>query len=187
MCYMSSLAVYAPDIPTADEDSPVNPRTEYGRLKAIEEAAVLGAGSAVVLRSTGLYGPQVEAARLSRSARSILTAVNAAKSGAEAVDVEFSEIADQYLHVYDLVSAVLGLLAAESVAGLFNVGPGERHPTQELGRILSDVLGIRVRPVITEDGPPSPVLRTSRLERVLPSWFSRPLEVGVEQLLGRSG
>lgn len=184
LAYISSLAVYDQKLIIAREDSVVAPHTEYGRLKATEEAAIAHSHApALVVRSTGLYGPHSSSVRMSRSARPILAAVAAARAGERAVDVVFSEMEDQYLHVADLSHALLDLVADAAVTGAVNVGPGVRLSVAEVADLLSHTLSIRVRPAIDGNPRPSPILTTELLHQLLPTWTARSLATGVEQLL----
>lgn len=183
LAYISSLAVYDQSIDVAYESSPLAPQSDYGRLKAIEEARILGSsGDAVIARSTGLYGASLPSVRMSRSARPIHAAATAARAGELAVEVAFTEVEDQYLHVADLCDALLHLIAETSVTGPVNVGPGVRLSVAEVASLLSRTLGITVRPTIAGNPAPSPTLCTDLLKSLLPAWSARPLAKGVEQL-----
>jgi nucleoside-diphosphate-sugar epimerase len=184
LAYISSLAVYDQKLEIAREDSALAPQSEYGQLKATEEATIATSGGhAVIVRSTGLYGAHLPSVRMSRSARPILAAIAAARAGERAVDVVFSETEDQYLHVADLSHALLDLVADAAVTGAVNVGPGVRLSVKDVAELLSRTLGIHVRPAIDGNPAPSPILGTELLKDLLPTWVSRPLATGVEQLL----
>lgn len=184
LAYISSLAVYDQGIDVASESSPLAPQSDYGRLKATEEARIVESGSdALIVRSTGLYGAHLPSVRMSRSARPILAAMAAAHAGEPTVEVVFSEVEDQYLHVADLSNALLDLVAQASVTGAVNVGPGVRLSVADVASLLSRALSIDVRPTIDGSPAPSPTLCTDLLKSLLPGWNARTLVTGVEQLM----
>jgi nucleoside-diphosphate-sugar epimerase len=121
----------------ADESSPAEPTTWYGRTKLAAEQLVLHGGyvpEPVVLRSTLVYGPGVHG-NLERMIRAIRTR-------------RFPPVPEtgnkrSLVHVDDLVSAAL--LAAESPAAagrVFIVTDGRPVSTRQMYQWISDGLGV---------------------------------------------
>ncbi|MEA2686455.1 MAG: hypothetical protein QOE93_1650 [Actinomycetota bacterium] len=125
--YVSSTAVYGWDQAwPADESSPVNPATEYGRAKVAAEELVRAwrGGSTVIVRPTITYGPDDGLGMLARAVRLMGRRVRRFPgTGANRVHL---------IHIDDLVR---GLIAAgDRGTGVYVMGGPKSEP---IGRILA--------------------------------------------------
>jgi len=154
------------------EDSPVAPRSAYGRTKLSGEEQARKAENHLVLRTAWLYG---------HGSRNFVEAIrNQIEGGAESLKV----VADQHgcpTFCDDLADALLDLIAAGVHGTIHTVNAG--HTTWHGFAVeIVNLLGVHVdvRPVTTAEfprpatRPPYSVLDTSRLESILgrsmPPW-----------------
>ena len=138
---------------TVDEDAPLDPRSVYAATKVAQEH--LGAAFSretgvpvIALRYHNVYGPRMPrdtpyagVASIFRSALEAGRAPRVFEDGGQRRD---------FVHVRDVARANLcALLAAEPVAGAFNVASGTPHSVLEMAAALADAFDGAARPVVT--------------------------------------
>jgi nucleoside-diphosphate-sugar epimerase len=125
MVYISSTAVYG-DAAFADENTPVDGRTERARVRlAVEQSIAAGAWSSLILRSAAIYGP-------GRGVQESL------RRGTCRVDDNFVS----RIHVDDLATHVEAGLLSE-VRGAYPVADEEPCTSREIAGFCAEVLNLR--------------------------------------------
>lgn len=149
--------------PMIGEDVPLNPISPYGLGKKMTEAAIaymaLNQGlRATILRPSNPIGQW----QTSLSQGVVGALMRAARAG-----TPFPEIGDgcavrDFFDVRDLVTAILGVLAApeKSVGQTWNVGSGQGHSIREMRELVQEVTG---QPITVEHHP----ARQSDVDRVV--------------------
>jgi len=141
--YLSTIAVYGPtNRAVADEDTPPQPDTPYGRTKLEAETFVTGARRegapiGVVLRAAAVYGPRIKG--------NYLTLAEAIARG-RYVPIGRGDNRRTLIHERDLARAVA--LAADHPAapgGIFNVSDGRPHRLSDIVDAMYHAIG-RNRP-----------------------------------------
>jgi dihydroflavonol-4-reductase len=139
---VSSLAAVGPatqGIPVEPADSP-HPITAYGRSKLEGETACLAAAEdleVVILRPPAVYGPRDRDLYLSfRIARRGILPV---PSGPERHL--------QFIHVHDLVEAMLRAVTAPRASGIYHVAEPRAYSWREIGMWIAKAVGRQVHPV----------------------------------------
>ena len=142
LIYVSSLAAVGPatnGIPVEPADSP-HPITAYGRSKLEGETACLAAADdleVVILRPPAVYGPRDRDLYLSfRIARRGILPI---PSGPERHL--------QFIHVHDLVEAMLRAATAPRASGIYHVAEPRAYSWREIGMWIAHAVGCRVRTV----------------------------------------
>ena len=138
---------------TVDEDAPLDPRSVYAATKVAQEhlCAAFSRETGVpvtALRYHNVYGPRMPrdtpyagVASIFRSALEAGRAPRVFEDGGQRRD---------FVHVRDVARANLcALLAAEPVAGAFNVASGTPHSVLEMAAALADAFEGAERPVVT--------------------------------------
>ena len=138
---------------TVDEDAPLDPRSVYAATKVAQEhlCAAFSRETGVpvtALRYHNVYGPRMPrdtpyagVASIFRSALEAGRAPRVFEDGGQRRD---------FVHVRDVARANLcALLAAEPVAGAFNVASGTPHSVLEMAAALADAFDGAARPVVT--------------------------------------
>lgn len=174
-----------------DEGHPTDPISSYGITKlAIEKYVAMFAREFdlrhVILRPSNVYG---EWQRLDRERKQGVIGVLADRAlRGEPLEVwgDGRNLRD-YLHVSDLVAAMMALLDYEGKEHVFNVASGKGHSVLGILRVLRRQLGrlpeVRHTPARSFDVPAN-VLDYSRLRRET-KWRPRvSLEEGVGRVLG---
>jgi nucleoside-diphosphate-sugar epimerase len=142
LVYVSSLAAVGPatnGIPVEPGDAP-RPITAYGRSKREGEIACLAAADdleVVVLRPPAVYGPRDRDLYL--SFRLAMRGILPVPSGPER---HF-----QFIHVHDLVEAMLRAAAAPRASGIYHVAEPRAYSWREVGMWIARAVGRRVRTV----------------------------------------
>ena len=172
LVFISTLAVYGgTDAAPITESIPVQPRSEYGRTKAMAEQGLTSfreQGLDVrILRSCGVYGP-LRSKGGSKSAKFIESLLHHAISTRELEVNAAPNAADEYLYVKDLAEAIAlaALRDVPSTEFIFNVGAGERTTVEDvcaLVRRVAPELRINIVSEGIEDVPPQAPLDTSRI------------------------
>jgi UDP-glucose 4-epimerase len=127
------------------EDHPTNPICSYGISKlCIEKYALLyGRLCGIetrILRPSNTYG---EGQKLNISQGLVGVFANRALRG-EPIEVwGDGTVQRDYLHVDDLISAMLHLTAYRGSHQIFNIATGEGHPILEILELLAEILGRR--------------------------------------------
>jgi UDP-glucuronate 4-epimerase len=145
-----------------DEDVPLRPLSVYAATKVGAEALLRAYSierglEGVALRIGHVYGPG------RRTACHIRTIVEDALAGRPTAITESGRARRQYVHVADVVEALIRAVAAPLDApAVFNVTAGELHSLEELVSLAREVLG-HAR-VTVGQGEPAADYRTGRLD-----------------------
>ncbi len=136
--FASSAEVYRPDQGRLHEDSPLEPRSPYGKSKLLAENVLAGSGTDwVVGRSFPHFGPGQEGHFVLPSfCRRI---VNALKEGSREIRTGNLEAVRDYLYIEDVVRAYGCILARGRSAAVYNVCSGSGN---SIGELLRKLLGI---------------------------------------------
>lgn len=142
----SGGTVYGPPqtIPIA-EDHPTNPISSYGITKlAIEKYVAMYAElfgiDYLLLRPSNVYG---EGQRLNVGQGLIGVLADRALRGEQIEIWGSGDNLRDYLHIDDMVSATLALLAYEGTEKVFNIASGQGHSVNQIIEKLVPVLGFR--------------------------------------------
>lgn len=124
----------------ADERTPINPLTRYGRTKALAEELVIGAGG-VSLRLATLYG-------LSPRMRWDLLVHDFLRHGLTGtLSVYEGHARRTFLHVEDAAAAFGRALREDFAPGVWNIGSGDQNYTkQEIAERIAEVTGCTLEP-----------------------------------------
>ena len=141
--FCSSLAAGGPasaaDRPRREEDPPA-PITPYGRSKLAAERWLeenrRPATRLVVIRPAAVYGPRDTA---------FLSLLKCVARGLLPLPAPRGSLAS-LVHARDLAAACLHL-AEKGCKGVFQVGDGELHSWEKVGKLAGDLLGRQVRPL----------------------------------------
>jgi nucleoside-diphosphate-sugar epimerase len=142
LVYVSSLAAVGPatnGIPVAPSDAP-RPITAYGRSKREGEIACLAAADdleVVILRPPAVYGPRDRDLYL--SFRLAMRGILLVPSGPERHL--------QFIHVHDLVEAMLRAATALRASGIYHVAEPRAYSWREIGMWIANAVGRQVRTV----------------------------------------
>jgi nucleoside-diphosphate-sugar epimerase len=162
---LGSCFEYSWDQPVLREDTPLAPRTVYGRCKASLSELVTAFGDSSELSTAWarlffLYGPHEDRRRLVASVAASLLAGNEARctDGRQERD---------YMFIEDASQALCALLDSP-VEGAVNVATGDATPVAEIVKTLSDQIGrpdlLRLGALATApDDPPRLVADVTRL------------------------
>jgi len=137
--HISAAAVYGDlainSLPT-EKDNP-NPTTGYAMSKLLGEQVLKYSAATysmkyTILRPTNIYGEDAKAG-------AITTMVNSyRKSGSVSITGDGKQIRD-FIHVEDLVSAIVSVLSGDSQDTIYNVSSGEMLTLTELADIFRNV------------------------------------------------
>lgn len=148
--FASSMAVYADhDGPwPVDESHPTRPISPYGISKLAAEQLVLGMGRAagigsVVLRFFNTYGP---GQALSPYVGAVTIFTHALAAGRAPTVFSDGEQCRDFVHVDDVVRAVLAALDSSVAGEVFNVGTGTATTVNRLCALVREALGAGVPP-----------------------------------------
>jgi nucleoside-diphosphate-sugar epimerase len=139
--YLSSLAAVGPARarPVSAEDD-ARPLTEYGRSKLAGELACAGYADrieVVVLRAPAVYGPRdTDLFHFFRLAR--LGVLPAPTGPVRRL---------QMVHVEDLARALVLAVQARAAAGVYHIAESRSYTWREVGTLVGDAVGRRVRHV----------------------------------------
>jgi len=136
----SSAEVYSPSEARLGEDSPLAPRSPYGRSKLLAENLLKESGlDWTVSRSFPHFGPGQQGHFVLPSfCRRIL---GAARSGERIISTGNLCAVRDYLYIDDVVRAYACLLARGRKEGIYNVCSGSGHSIGELLHILMSISG----------------------------------------------
>ena len=142
LVYVCSLAAVGPatnGVPVGPGDPP-RPITAYGRSKLKGEQACLatvGDLEVVILRPPAVYGPRD---------RDLFLSFQLAMYGILPIPAG-PERHLQFIHVHDLVEAILRAATAPDAAGIYHVAEPQAYSWREVGQWIAHAVGRRVRTV----------------------------------------
>ncbi len=182
--FFSTASVFDGTIPLTAEDTPVSPRTEYGRQKAEAERLLSGLGGQVlIVRMTKVLFPG------NPVIANWISSLSRGEPISPFMDLTLAPLAGQT--VIDVVRAAV----AQELGGVIHVSPKEQIRYDELALFLARRLGHAgglVRPVASsscgrelEHRPQFVTLGTHRIEREL-GFAPRSAWDEVERALGRA-
>ena len=148
-------AIYGETPVCAEENTPVDPRSNYGRFKAQAEQIVAGSRMpAVSLRLANIYGPRQ---RRDLEGGVIAIFIECWKRRQSITMFGDGRYERDYVYVGDVVEAVVAALGGKWT-GVYNIGTGVATSVNDLVRELTALLG--VPPGVTHAPPrPAEVLR----------------------------
>ena len=154
--YLSSAAVYGvPKYLPIDEEHPTKPTSPYGASKLAGELVLesfmesLGKPEYVILRLFNVYGPGQNPS--SPYSGVITKFIHAVTSGKEIVIYGDGAQSRDFIHVEDVVEAVIKALTATEACVTLNIGTGMRTTINELAKLVMSVAG---REVPVRHAPP---------------------------------
>lgn len=156
--------------PRISESDPTNPISSYGITKlAIEKYlsmySAMNGIACLIARPANIYGPNQ---RLDKAQGIIGTLAHRALRGDPVEIWGTGEVVRDYLHVGDLVAAIVSLIPYDGSERVFNVGSGIGHSVREIVDLISDDLARELN-VVSKPGRrfdvPSNILDSSRLQR----------------------
>lgn len=135
----SGGTVYDPAAPVPyREDSRCAPQGAYGRAKVESESLVLAAADPVVLRIANAYGPGQPVAPGQGVISHWLHTIH---RGDPVTVFGSPETARDYIHIDDIVSAVVAVVAAPQTPRVLNIGSGYPTTLEELRSAVESVTG----------------------------------------------
>jgi UDP-glucose 4-epimerase len=188
--FASSSAVYGEPIRVPiPEDHPLMPKSPYAASKISGEAFVQTFANQygfrpVILRLFNVYGPKQSRAY----AGVIIEFIRRVSRGEPPVIFGDGGQTRDFVHVSDVVEAVMLSLRNEGARGVFNIGSGEGVTINHLARLILKLMGREdLRPVYA---PPRPgdirhsIADISRAQKELGFKPKVGLEVGIKELIG---
>jgi len=150
LIFASSSAVYGEPIKIPiSEDHPLSPRSPYAASKMAGEAYVncfaeINEYRPVVLRLFNVYG-----LKQSRAYSGVIVEfIKKALRGEPPVIFGDGEQIRDFIHVSDVVKAVINAITNSSVSGIFNIGSGEGVTINKLALLVAEIAGRReLRPI----------------------------------------
>jgi UDP-glucose 4-epimerase len=143
LLFISSCAVYGePVILPMSEEHPTEPSSPYAASKLAAEKFCLGFNetgllSTAVLRLFNVYGPRQPASGYSGV---IARFVDSCRRGLPLVVYGDGSQTRDFVHVADVVDAIIGVIGAEGFDGeVFNVGSGVQTSIRELAEVVSEL------------------------------------------------
>ena len=190
--FASSSAIYGEPIRVPiPEDHPLMPKSPYAASKISGEAFVQAFANQygfrpVILRLFNVYGPKQSRAY----AGVIIEFIRRVSRGEPPVIFGDGEQTRDFIHVSDVVEAIMLLLRNEWARGVFNIGSGEGVTINYLARLILKLMGREdLRPIYA---PPRPgdirhsIADISRAQKELGFKPKVKLEVGIKELIRHS-
>lgn len=187
--FASSCAVYGEPVRVPiDEEHPLAPRSPYAATKVAGEAFVkafaeLYGYRPVILRLFNVYGPKQSKAY----AGVIMEFLRRVTRGEPPVIFGDGEQTRDFIHIDDVVQAIMKVLTSDRACGVYNVGSGRSVTINELAQLVLKLTGRSdLRPIYA---PPRPgdirysVADISKARKELSFSPSIPLNKGIEMLL----
>jgi len=176
--YASSAAVYGDRAEQPrTENSPVDPRSAYARLKLAQEAAFLASGH-VVARLSNVYGPGM-------SRENVLSRILDQLRQSGRVKLRELVSVRDYLFVSDAARA-LADLASSDLQGVYNVSTGKGTRVDELVSLMARLEGRTIALASETAGAPSTlVLEPRKIAEDLGWRAAVSLEEGLASLLSK--
>ncbi len=149
LIHASATLVHGSRAEQVDENSPVNPDTDYGRSKALAEELIRASGcKAAIVRLAGIFGKGgPEHLGLNR-------AIREATAGRPPVLKGTGSARRNYVYVDDAASALVHC-ATSGLSGTFHLAGPEGHSIGEMLEMVCEVFLPGTRPVVSagKDGP----------------------------------
>jgi UDP-glucose 4-epimerase len=187
--FASSSAVYGEPIRVLiPEDHPLMPKSPYAASKISGEAFVQAFANQygfrpVILRLFNVYGPKQSRAY----AGVIIEFIRRVSRGEPPIIFSDGEQTRDFIHVGDVVEAIMLSLRNERVRGVFNIGSGEGVTINHLARLILKLMGREdLKPIYA---PPRPgdirhsIADISRARKELGFKPKVGLEAGIKELI----
>jgi len=187
--FASSSAVYGEPIRVPiSEDHPLMPRSPYAASKVSGEAFVNAFAAqygfrSIVLRFFNVYGP-----KQSRAYAGVISEFIRRVSKDEPLIIfGDGEQTRDFVHVSDIVNAIMISLKNEEARGVFNIGSGEAITINQLARLIIKMAGKEDLKLIYESSRPGDikysVVDITRAKKELGFEPKIKLELGIKELL----
>jgi UDP-glucose 4-epimerase len=189
--FASSSAIYGEPIRVPiPEDHPLMPKSPYAASKVSCEAFVQAFANQygfrpVILRLFNVYGPKQSRAY----AGVIIEFIRRVSRGEPPVIFGDGEQTRDFIHVSDVVEAIMLSLRSERARGVFNIGSGEGVTINYLARLILKLMGREdLKPIYA---PPRPgdirhsIADVSRARKELGFKPKVGLEVGIKELISQ--
>ncbi|MGC9182315.1 NAD-dependent epimerase/dehydratase family protein [Thermogladius sp.] len=156
LVFASSSAVYGEPVKLPiPEDHPLQPKSPYAATKVAGEALVLSFSELygyrpVVLRLFNVYGP-----RQSKSYTGVITEfIKRVSRGEPPVIYGDGRQTRDFVHVADVVEAVVTSIKSSRARGVYNIGSGRAVSVNELAKTIMELMGrLDLKPIYK---PPRP-------------------------------
>jgi len=187
--FASSSAVYGEPIRVPiPEDHPLMPKSPYAASKVSGEAFVQAFANQygfrpVILRLFNVYGPKQSRAY----AGVIIEFIRRVSRGEPPVIFGDGEQTRDFIHVSDVVEAIMLSLRNEGVRGVFNIGSGEGVTINRLANLILKLMGREdLRPIYAPPRPGDIRYSIADITRARKELGFKPkvgLEVGIKELI----
>ena len=189
LVFASSSAVYGEPIRVPiSEDHPLMPRSPYAASKVSGEAFVNAFAAqygfrSIVLRFFNVYGP-----KQSRAYAGVISEfIRRVSKGEPLIIFGDGEQTRDFVHVSDIVNAIMISLKNEKARGVFNIGSGEAITINQLARLIIKMAGKEDLKLIYESSRPGDikysVANITRVKKELGFEPKMKLELGIKELL----
>jgi len=187
--FASSSAVYGEPIRVPiSEDHPLMPRSPYAASKVSGEAFVNAFAAqygfrSIVLRFFNVYGP-----KQSRAYAGVISEfIRRVSKGEPLIIFGDGEQTRDFVHVSDIVNAIMISLKNEKARGVFNIGSGEAITINQLARLTIKMAGKEDLKLIYAPSRPGDikysVANITRAKKELGFEPKMKLELGIKELL----
>jgi nucleoside-diphosphate-sugar epimerase len=175
--FVSSAGVYGGNEVPFCESMQCEPLNDYFKTKLLAEKVCLDAGNAVVVRLPIIYGP-------GHKGTSFLLALhNAVKNNEKFVMESPRDVTRDFLHVNDLMCAMLKIVENDVNGEIINLGSGKEVCLGEVVDIVSEKYGLDVECLdIDKNESKSYYLDSSRAEELLGWKANVSLEEGLNDV-----
>ena len=188
--FSSSSAVYGEPIRVPiSEDHPLMPKSPYAASKVSGEAFVQAFANQygfrpVILRLFNVYGPKQSRAYTGV----IIEFIKRVSRGEPPVIFGNGEQTRDFIHVSDVVEAIMLSLSNEGARGVFNIGSGEGIVINRLANLILKLMGREdLKPIYAQPRPGDIRHSIADIIRAQKELGFKPkvkLEVGIKELIG---
>ena len=189
LIFASSSAIYGEPIRVPiSEDHPLMPRSPYAASKVSGEAFVNAFATqygfrSIVLRFFNVYGP-----KQSRAYAGVISEfIRRVSKGEPLIIFGDGEQTRDFVHVSDIVNAIMISLKNEKARGVFNIGSGEAITINQLARLIIKMAGKEDLKLIHAPSRPGDikysVANITRAKKELGFEPKMKLELGIKELL----
>ena len=177
--YLSSTTLYGNAIQGAlTEDAEIQQSSIYQRNKRAIEKVFCSNSEAVVLRLSNLYGENLK--------RGTVLYDIAKQLDSEIIQLRVLNAKRDFLHVDDLCQLIVKVIQSFE-PGIFNVGFGQSHSTEELANIFIRLSGISKEIKGEKDEANSEIVIDNTLVSDTFSWYPQiDIESGIREIFGKS-